>query len=223
MSKLEIACFNAESAMIAQKANADRVELCSGIEVGGTTPDLQTVMFVRQKLTIDLYVMIRPRGGNFVYSEVEFEQMKESIVAMKKLGVDGFVFGIINPDKTIDQVRNTELIELAKPFPCTFHRAFDEVSNVFKSLETVIECGFTTILTSGTKRNVVEGMQVLKQLVIKASNRITIMPGGGLRSGNLAEISGIVQADFYHSSAIIDPTNVADFNEIQALKSRLHD
>ena len=223
MSKLEIACFNAESAMIAQKANADRVELCSGIEVGGTTPDLQTVMLVRQKLTIDLYVMIRPRGGNFVYSEVEFEQMKESIVAMKKLGVDGFVFGIVNPDKTIDQLRNTELIELAKPFPCTFHRAFDEVSNVFKSLETVIECGFTTILTSGTKRNVVEGMQVLKQLVIKASNRITIMPGGGLRSGNLAEISAIVKADFYHSSAIIDPTNVADFNEIQALKSKLHD
>ena len=223
MSKLEIACFSAESAMIAQKANADRVELCSGIEVGGTSPDLQTVMFVRQKLTIDLYVMIRPRGGNFIYSEVEFEQMKESIVAMKKLGVDGFVFGIVNPDKTIDQLRNTELIELAKPFPCTFHRAFDEVSNVFKSLETVIECGFTTILTSGTKRNVVEGMQVLKQLVIKASNRITIMPGGGLRSGNLAEISAIVKADFYHSSAIIDPTNVADFNEIQALKSKLHD
>ena len=209
--------------MIAQKANADRVELCSGIEVGGTTPDLQTVMLVRQNLTIDLFVMIRPRGGDFVYSDLEFEQMKESIVAMKKLGVNGFVFGIVKPDKTIDQLRNTELIELAKPFPCTFHRAFDEVSNVFESLETVIECGFTTILTSGTKRNVVEGMHMLKQLVIKASNRITIMPGGGLRSGNLEEISSWVHTDFYHSSAIIDSTNVADYNEILALKAKLND
>jgi len=223
MKKLEIACFNAASALIAQRANADRVELCSGIEVGGTTPDLQTVMLVRQNLMIDLFVMIRPRGGDFVYSDLEFKQMKEYIVGMKKLGVDGFVFGIVNPDKTIDQVRNTTLVELAKPYPCTFHRAFDEVSNVFESLETVIACGFTTILTSGAKRNVVEGMHMLKQLVIKASNRITIMPGGGLRSSNLAEISSWVQADFYHSSAIIDSTNIANYNEILALKAILND
>ncbi|HBI01765.1 MAG TPA: copper homeostasis protein CutC [Flavobacterium sp.] len=222
MSKLEIACFNAESATIAQNANADRVELCDGIEVGGTTPNLETVKEVRQKLTIDLYVMIRPRGGNFVYCEEEIGQMKSSIVEMKKLGVDGFVFGILNEDNSINKQKNIELIELTKPYPCTFHRAFDEVLDYEQALEDVIECRFSTILTSGTKPNVTEGIQLLKQLVEKASNRITIMPGGGLRSSNISELNQIVKADFYHSSAIIDGNGMADITEIQALKSKLN-
>lgn len=222
MSKLEIACFNAESAIIAQKANADRVELCAGIEVGGTTPSLEMVKKVRQKLTIDLYVMIRPRGGNFVYSKEEIKQMKSSIAEMKKQDVDGFVFGILNEDNTINKQKNIELIELAKPFPCTFHRAFDEVVNYEQALEDVIKCGFSTILTSGTKPNVTEGIQVLKHLVEKASKRISIMPGGGLRSSNIVDINQIVKADFFHSSAIIDGNEIADFTEIQALKLKLN-
>jgi copper homeostasis protein len=223
MSKLEIACFNAASAIIAQNAKADRVELCDGIEVGGTTPNVETVKHVRQKLTIDLYVMIRPRGGDFVYSEEELEQMKSSIVEMKRLGVDGFVFGILNEDNAVNKQINSELVEVAKPFPCTFHRAFDEVSNYKQALEDVISCGFTTILTSGTKANVVEGTPILKQLVKEASNRIIIMPGGGLRSSNINELNQIVEATFYHSSAILDGNGLADFTEIQALKLKLND
>jgi copper homeostasis protein len=223
MSKLEIACFNVASAIIAQNAKADRVELCDGIEVGGTTPAIETVKHVRQKLTIDLYVMIRPRGGDFVYSEEELEQMKSSIVEMKRLGVDGFVFGILNEDNVVNKQINSELVEVAKPFPCTFHRAFDEVSNYKQALEDVISCGFTTILTSGTKSNVVKGTPILKQLVKEASNRIIIMPGGGLRSSNINELNQTVEATFYHSSAILDGNGLADFTEIQALKLKLND
>lgn len=222
MKKLEIACFNLESALIAQKAGADRVELCDGIEVGGTTPNLETVRKVRQILTIDLFVMIRPRGGNFVYSGEEIEKMKKSIVEMKNVGVDGFVFGILNEDDLIHQQKNKELVELAKPFPCTFHRAFDEVFDYEKALEDVIDCGFSTILTSGTKPNVIEGIQILKQLVEKASNRITIMPGGGLRSSNSIELKKVLNTNFYHSSAITDKGEIANYNEVTALKSALN-
>mgnify|MGYP006166848651 FL=1 len=222
MKKLEIACFNLESALIAQKAGADRVELCDGIEVGGTTPNLETVRKVRQILTIDLFVMIRPRGGNFVYSGEEIEKMKKSIVEMKNVGVDGFVFGILNEDDLIHQQKNKELVELAKPFPCTFHRAFDEVFDYEKALEDVIDCGFSTILTSGTKSNVIEGIQILKQLVEKASNRITIMPGGGLRSSNSIELKKVLNTNFYHSSAITDKGEIANYNEVTALKSALN-
>ena len=221
MNKLEIACFNLQSAVIAQENGADRVELCAGIEVGGTTPDFEITKKVRDLIAIDLNVMIRPRGGNFVYSEAEFEQMKLEIIEFKKLNVNGFVFGILNENNSINTVQNTELVNLAKPFPCTFHRAFDEVSNVFQSLEEIIECGFQTILTSGQMPNVVEGVYRLAELVSKANNRITIMPGGGLRASNIDFIQEKTKATFYHSSAITNRTETANPDEIVALKSIL--
>lgn len=221
MNKLEIACFNLTSAVIAQENGADRVELCASIDVGGTTPDFEITKKVRELIDIDLNVMIRPRGGNFVYSEVEFEQMKLEIIEFKKLNVNGFVFGILNEDNSINTIQNTELLNLAKPFPCTFHRAFDEVSNVFQSLEEIIECGFQTILTSGQMPNVVEGVNRLAELVSKANNRITIMPGGGLRATNLDFIQEKTRATFYHSSAITNGSQTANPDEIVALKSIL--
>lgn len=221
MAQLEIACFNLESALIAQQNGADRVELCDGIEVGGTTPNIEMTKQARANLTIDLLVMIRPRGGNFVYSESEFEQMKWNIKALKTQNVDGFVFGILNENNSINITQNTELVDLAKPFPCTFHRAFDEVSDGLKSLEDVIDCGFQTILTSGQKPNVVDGANQLAALVQKANNRITIMPGGGLRSTNISEIQQKTKAVFYHSSAITDGSETAVAEEIIALKSNL--
>ena len=221
MKKIEIACFNLESALIAQKAGADRVELCADMLVGGTTPIIETIQQARKHLTIDLYVMIRPRGGNFVCSEAEFEQMKLGIETIKKLGVNGFVFGILNKDKTINIEQNKALLELAKPFPCTFHRAFDEVLNVDKALEDVISCKFSTILTSGTFPNVMEGKEVLKQLVIQANNRIEIMPGGGLRSTNVLELNEMVNTNWYHSSAITDGSEIASPEEIVQLKKKL--
>jgi copper homeostasis protein len=219
--KIEIACFNIESAILSQKAGADRVELCANISVGGTTPLIEMIQQARKNITIDLFVMIRPKGGNFVYSEAEFEQMKSEIETIKELGVNGVVFGILNEDNTIYVKQNSALVELAKPFPCTFHRAFDSVSNYEQALEDVIACGFSTLLTSGTFSNVTEGKEVLKKLVEQAKNRIEIMPGGGLRSMNISELNQIVNANWYHSSAITDGTEIANPEEIVQLKNKL--
>ena len=219
--KLEIACFNLESALIAQENGADRIELCNGIKVGGTTPTVAIIENAKQNVSVDLYVMIRPRGGNFVYSDEEFQLMKQDILKIKTIGVTGFVFGILTNNNTIDIEKNKELIDLAEPIPCTFHRAFDAVENYNKALENVIECGFSTVLTSGTFSNVMEGKNVLRELVIQAKDRITIMPGGGLRSTNISELDELVNANFYHSSAIIDGSEIANSEEIIQLKKKL--
>lgn len=222
MNQLEIACFNLDSALIAQENGADRVELCAEMEVGGTTPDVEITKQVRELLTTDLNVMIRPRGGNFVYSDVEFQQMKNEILQFKEIGINGFVFGILNENNSIHTAQNTELVALAKPFPCTFHRAFDEVLDAFQSLEDIIACGFQTILTSGQKPNVMEGANRLAELVEKANNRIVIMPGGGLRSTNIEFLQEKTGATFYHSSAITDGNETANPEEVQQLKSKLN-
>lgn len=221
MKKLEIACFNLESALIAQENGADRVELCADIHLGGTTPTIAIIQKAIENLSVDIYIMIRPRGGNFVYSDLEFQQMKDSILKLKTLAINGFVFGILNEDNTINSNQNTELVQLAHPIPCTFHRAFDEVTNYKTALEEVISCEFSTILTSGTFSNVMEGKEVLKDLVLQAENRITIMPGGGLRSTNISELDKLVNANFYHSSAITDGSEIANPKEIIQLKQRL--
>lgn len=220
-AQLEIACFNLESAIIAQDNGADRVELCANIKEGGTTPDFELTKIVRDKVTIDLNVMIRPRGGNFVYSDFEFEQMKSEISAFKKLEVDGFVFGILKEDGSINELQNAELVALANPLPCTFHRAFDKIKNKSQTLESLIECGFKTILTSGAETNVVDGIDVLAALVEKANNRIVIMPGGGLRSTNIGLLKEKTKAVFYHSSAITDSGEIANQQEIQSIKANL--
>lgn len=219
--QLEIACFNLESAIIAQANGVDRVELCANMKEGGTTPDFRITEQARNVLFIVLNVMVRPRGGDFVYTNDEFEQMKEEILAFKKLNVDGFVFGILDEKSNVNQEQNSELVALASPIPCTFHRAFDVVNNVYESLETVIECGFKTILTSGQEKNVVEGIEVLTELVDKANGRITIMPGGGLRSTNIGLLQEKTKAVFYHSSAIVDPGEKVNGDEVKALKRKL--
>ena len=219
--QLEIACFNLESALIAQQNGADRVELCAGFEVGGTTPNFETVKQAREHLTIDLYVMIRPRGGNFVYTDEEFNQMQSDILTLKKRNVDGFVFGVLDEDNSFDSKRNKVLVDLAKPIPCTFHRAFDEVKNPFEALEQIIDCGFKTILTSGQESNVTEGMHRLAELVNAANDRLIIMPGGGLRSSNIEIIQQNTNAVFYHSSAITDGSETATATEVKALKHKL--
>jgi len=220
-AQLEIACFNLDSAVFAQDNGADRVELCANRTSGGTTPDLELTKTVRDKVTIDLNIMIRPRGGDFVYSDFEYEQMKSEILSLKKLQVDGFVFGILKEDGTINEQQSAELVDLANPLPCTFHRAFDGVKNKFQALESLIECGFKTILTSGEETNVVDGTDVLAALVEKANNRIVIMPGGGLRSTNIGLLKEKTYAVFYHSSAIIDTGEIANPEEIKVLKAHL--
>ena len=221
MYKLEIACFNLKSALIAQENGADRVELCANMKEGGTTPDFKIAEQARKELDIDLNVMIRPRGGDFVYTDAEFEQMKSEIVALKKLNIDGFVFGILDREGNVNMDQNQELVALADPIPCTFHRAFDVVNNMYQSLENVIECGFKTILTSGQKENVVEGITILAELVKKANNRIVIMSGGGLRSTNIGLLKEKTKAVFYHSSAIVELGETANGGEVKALKGKI--
>lgn len=220
--QLEIACFNAASASIAQAGGADRIELCDGIAVGGTTPSISVIEQVRNQLQIDVFVMIRPRGGNFVYSDEEFEQMKNSIREIKGMGVNGFVFGILKEDNSIDTNRNIELVKLAAPLPCTFHRAFDEVQKPMEALEDVIACGFKTLLTSGQKATAVEGIDTLELLVKQAKGRIVIMPGGSVRSSNIVLLKEKLNTAFYHSSAITDGTETSNKEEVMALKNKLH-
>lgn len=219
--KLEIACFDLESALTAQKGGADRIELCDDLSSGGITPQPETVKQARANILIPLYVMIRPRGGNFCYTEEEFMQMKRSIEIFKKAGVDGFVFGILNEDLSVDLQRNKELVKLASPLPCSFHRAFDKVPEMEVALDEVISCGFKTILTSGLSASAPEGLPMLKRMVEKAGDKICIMPGGGVRSSNIERIMKETGAAFYHSSAITTGKK-ADINEVKALKEKLN-
>lgn len=220
MSKIEIACFNPESARIAFESGADRIELCDGLSEGGTTPDFEVTKQLREKIDIPVFVMIRPRGGDFTYSDAEFEQMKNDLIHLKSLHVDGFVFGILDDNDEVNIQQNKALVELASPLPCTFHRAFDRAKSLEASLEKVIECGFKTILTSGQKPNVVEGKENLKKLVDLSKGRIEILVGGGLRSSNIEEIREITKADYFHSSAITDGGAFANAGEIVALKNK---
>lgn len=222
MKKLEIACFNLESALVVAKSNADRIEFCADVHLGGTTPRYEDIVTLCENSEKELMIMIRPRGGNFCYSKDEYEQMKISILAIKKLPVDGFVFGILDENHQIDIQRNLELVELAKPLPCAFHRAFDRTPHLEESLEQVIQLGFKTILTSGMASHVDEGKMNLQKLVTFANDRITIMPGGGLRSTNIQEIATISQAHDFHSSALTDESGISDLEEINRLKSLIN-
>lgn len=211
--KLEVACFNIESALVAIKAKVNRIEFCDGLAVGGITPSKEQVRFLKQHTDIPIFVMIRPRGGNFCYSDEEIETMKAQLLMFKKLNVDGFVFGILDDNLKVNQLQNSELVDLAYPKPCTFHRAFDRVSNQFEALENVVTCGFSTILTSGCDKQAINGLENLKKLKELAKNRIQIMPGGGVRSNNLDELMSL-QTDFYHTSGLLPNQDMADLNEI---------
>ena len=217
---LEIACFNKESAIIAAKAGADRIEFCAGFEVGGTTPSLHDYMELKKEITIPIFVMIRTRGGDFCYNNEEFQQMKNQLLEFKKVGADGFVFGILDGNLEINFIQNKELVELADGIPCTFHRAFDRVKDYHKSLEEIINCGFKTILTSGTKSNVSEGKEILKTLIKISNERIDILCGGGLRSTNISEIKNYTKAKNFHSSGIVNGI-LPDAEEIKKMKSQI--
>jgi copper homeostasis protein len=199
--KLEVIGFNIESCIAAQQGGAHRIELCASPGEGGTTPSYAFIKAAREKLHIDLYVMIRPRGGDFLYSDEEFEVMKNDIAVCKQLSCDGIVTGILTTDGKIDVNRNKALVELAYPMQATFHRAFDRVANSTEALETLIELGFERILTSGLRPRGVEGIEMLAQLVKQANERIIIMPGSGVNSENIISIAKGSGVKELHSSA----------------------
>lgn len=199
--KLEVIAFTIESCSVIERAGAHRIELCDNPGEGGTTPSYGFLKLAREKVSIDLYPMIRPRGGDFLYSDDEFELMKKDVLLSKEIGCDGVVIGLLNADGTVDKKRSAALIDLAYPLGVTFHRAFDRVRDGFEALETLIEIGCERILTSGLTPNVTEGAAMLAQLVKAADERIIIMPGSGVRSNNIAELAKQAGAVEFHTSA----------------------
>jgi len=183
---LEVCASNYQSAFNAQQAGADRIELCSELAVGGITPSFGLLKEVIDTLDIPVFVLIRPRSGNFTYSDAEFEIMKKNIELSKELGVSGIVSGVLNRDNSIDIERTKVLVNLANPLPFTFHRAFDWAPDPTEALEQLIELGVDRVLTSGQAANSEKGLGLLNKLRIQAKGRISILPGGGINSSNAA-------------------------------------
>lgn len=199
--KIEICANSVASCLEAQKGGAYRVELCAGIPEGGTTPSYGEIAVARELLNIKLNIIIRPRGGDFLYSDVEHKTMLHDIEIAKKLGVDGVVIGCLKADGTIDMERNRELIAAAEGMSVTFHRAFDMCKNPFESLEQIIALGCDRLLTSGQQPTAIEGISLLSQLVEKAGDRIIIMPGSGVNEDNIAILADQTKAKEFHFSA----------------------
>lgn len=199
--KVEICTNSVASSIEAQRGGAYRVELCAAIPEGGTTPSYGEIVVAREELDIKLNVIIRPRSGDFLYSDVEHRAMLHDIKICKALGVDGVVFGCLTADGEVDMERNRELMEAAKGMSTTFHRAFDMSKDLFDSLEKIIELGFDRILTSGGQAKAHDAMDVLKQLIDQAGDRIIIMPGSGVTEENIAEIERNTGAVEFHFSA----------------------
>ena len=201
MYKFEICANSVASCIAAQEGGADRVELCAGIPEGGTTPSYGMIRNARESISIALNVIIRPRGGDFLYSESEIKEMVYDIQVAKELGADGLVFGCLSPDGNVDMKAMKTLMDAAGDTPVTFHRAFDHTIDPFKALEDIISLGCVRILTSGCKPTALEGTELLAQLVERAGERLIIMPGCGVRENNIAEIARLSGAREFHFSA----------------------
>ena len=198
----EVCVESAEGAAAAQAGGAHRVELCSDLLEGGLTPSHGTMAVARARLQIGIMAMVRPRGGDFCYSDVEFAVMREDLLALKRLGANGVVFGLLNPDGTIDRERTAELIALARPLPVTFHRAFDVSRDPFEALEALIALGADRVLTSGQEPSVLEGLELVTELVTRAKGRIIVMPGGGITERTMGRIAAASGAKELHFAGI---------------------
>jgi copper homeostasis protein len=196
--KLEICVDSIESALNAQLAGAYRVELCDNLLEGGTTPSFGLIQSARSNLNIMLHVIIRPRGGDFLYSDIEYDIMRRDIDLCGEAGVDGVVIGILTQDGQIDVERTAKLVEYATPMSVTFHRAFDMCADPIKSIEDVIHTGSGRLLTSGQMNKATDGMDLIKNLIAKASGRLIIMPGGGLNENNISSSAKTTGASEFH-------------------------
>lgn len=201
MIEMEVCAHSVSSAMEAERGGAVRVEFCASLTEGGTTPSYGEIAMAKRLLNIEVFPIIRPRGGDFLYSDIEFETMKEDILMCKSLKCEGVVTGILTKEGKIDKLRNAELVELAKPMKVAFHRAFDMTDNLEEAMEEIISLGFVRILTSGGKASAFEGSTVLAQLIEKAGDRISIMPGAGVNLTNIAGLIAKTGAKVFHASA----------------------
>ncbi|KAF1375751.1 hypothetical protein PFLUV_G00223440 [Perca fluviatilis] len=198
---MEACVDSVESAVNAERGGAGRLELCSSLLEGGLTPSQGLLQVVKQNVKIPVYVMIRPRGGDFLYSDQEVEVMRKDIELMKSHGADGLVLGALTEDGQVDAELCMELLAAARPLPITFHRAFDMVNDPVVALETLISLGFQRLLTSGCDNSALEGLPLIKRLIEQAKGRIAIMPGGGINERNLQRILEGSGAEEFHCSA----------------------
>jgi len=198
--QLEICANSVQSAIEAQKGGATRVELCDNIYEGGTTPSYGTVAFAREVLDIKLHIIVRPRGGDFLYSDTEFEIMKRDVQMANQLKVDGIVIGILDKNGDVDKLRTSELVKLAGNMSVTFHRAFDMTPDPKKALEEVIKCGCDRVLTSGQQNKALDGKNLIKDLILQANDRISIMPGSGINADNICDLTTYCGAKEFHLS-----------------------
>lgn len=223
--KLEVCAYTVQSALAAEKAGAHRVELCSDDNRGGTTPSYGALKYAREKLSIDLYPIIRPRAGHFLYDDEEFEVIVRDILFCREIGCAGISTGVQLKSGAIDSERMKRIAELAYPMGVTCHRVFDVTPDPFEALETLIGCGCERILTSGQQATAHEGVALLAQLVQRAGQRIIIMPGAGVRAVNIKEIAERTRAVELHTSArsvrtddvVSARSSVADFGTITAV------
>jgi len=186
---IEVCAESYEYAVKAEKAGADRIELCKDLHLDGLTPDYESAKKTIDKLNIPVFILIRPREGDFIYSDEEFELMKRDIVKFKEIGCKGIVSGVLNDDNSIDIKRTKELIELSRPLEFTFHRAFDIVKNPLHEIENLIEIGVDRVLTSGKKDKAIDGLDLLEKLRNKSNNKIIVMPGSGISNTNFKKFN----------------------------------
>jgi copper homeostasis protein len=211
---LEICADSVDSAVAAEKGGAHRIELCSNLLEGGVTPSSGVIATVRDRISIGLYVMIRPRGGDFCYSPDEFESMEQDVMSAKQLGADGVVLGILQEDGRVDVPRTRQLVERAHPLKVTFHRAFDMSSDLGKSLEDVIALGVDRVLTSGGEQTVENGLQTVARLTKKARDRVIIMAGAGVTRSNVRSIITRTGVREVHASLrVLVPSRMRHRNE----------
>jgi len=203
MFTLEVCANSVESAINGQKGGADRIELCENLFIGGTTPSFGCIAETLNQLTIPVNVLIRPRPGDFVYSDMEFRQMLRDIEICKKLGAKGIVSGVLKPNGTLDKARTKELVWAAKPLTFTFHRAFDIMPEPLNAINDIVDCGCSHLLTSGQKGKVTDGVELLKQLINNVGNTITIIAGGGINHNNILELARIGITQFHMSGSEI--------------------
>lgn len=210
---LEIAVFNYSSAILASNSGADRIELCDNAAEGGTTQSYGVLKLVRQEIDLPVFPIIRPRGGDFLYTDGEFEVMKKDVSICRELGFEGVVIGILNADGSVDKKRCAQLRELAYPMDVTFHRAFDRCRDPYQAMEDIIDVGCQRILTSGQRPFAIDNLPLIAALIKQGGDRIIIMPGSGVRSNNLELILQTGAEEAHSSARLMVPSTMGYINE----------
>lgn len=204
MKYIKEACVEGyEQAKKAEKLGADRIELCDNLSHGGTTPSYGTIEYASEHLDTDINVIIRPRSGDFIYSEAEFQIMKKDVKACKDLGVNGVVFGILTEEAEIDYGRTKELIAEAHPLSVTFHMAFDEIKDKYKAIDILSELGADRILTKGGKGSALQNLHMIREMITYTNDRIIILPGGGIHESNAEAVIKETKAAELHGTKIV--------------------